>query len=133
MRRPGVAAKLREVIRCLIVDDNAPFLDAATRLLERDAVAVVGTARTVEQALRRTRELQPDAVLVDIMLGDESGFEVARRIAENGLDTAVILISTHAEADLAELIDESPAAGFVSKSQLSAATVRGLVTERRDM
>ena len=120
------------MIRCLIVDDNASFLDAATSVLQRDGVTVVGTARTIEQALRQAGELQPDAILADIMLGDESGFDLARRLAETGSGATVILISTHAEADFAELIDETPAAGFVPKSQLSAAAVRGLVSERRD-
>jgi DNA-binding NarL/FixJ family response regulator len=120
------------VIRCLIVDDNASFLEAATSVLRQDGITVVGTARTIEQALRQADELRPDAVLVDVMLGGESGFDLARRLADAGSSATVILISTHDEADLAELIDETPAAGFVPKSQLSAAAVRGLLSEPRD-
>ncbi|HEY3086939.1 MAG TPA: response regulator [Jatrophihabitantaceae bacterium] len=119
------------MIRCLIVDDNASFLDAATSVLQHDEVTVVGTARTIEQALRQAGELQPDVILVDVMLGDESGLGLARRLFESGSTATVVLISTHAEADLAELIDETPAAGFMPKSQLSAAAVHRLVSERR--
>ena len=61
-------------IRCLIVDDNQPFLDAARLLLEREGLAVVGTATTGAQALRLEEELRPEVVLVDIRLGEESGF-----------------------------------------------------------
>jgi DNA-binding NarL/FixJ family response regulator len=109
-------------IRCLIVDDNQPFLDAAGLLLEREGLAVVGVATTSAQALRLEDELRPDVVLVDIRLGDESGFELARR-----LSAKVILISTHAQSEYVEEIAASPAAGFVPKTQLSASTVLRLV------
>ena len=105
-------------IRCLIVDDNQPFLDAARLLLEREGVAVVGVATTSAEALRLEEQLRPDVVLVDIRLGDESGFNLARR-----LRGTVILISTHAESEYAEEIAASPAAGFISKAQLSASAV----------
>jgi DNA-binding NarL/FixJ family response regulator len=119
------------MIRCLLVDDNASFLDAATSVLQRDGLTVAGTANTIDEALRRADELRPDAILVDIMLGQESGFDLARRLAEAGSAATVILISTHAEADFSELIDETPAAGFVPKSQLSAVAVRQFVSGPR--
>jgi DNA-binding NarL/FixJ family response regulator len=59
---------------------------------------------------------------VDIDLGAESGFEVAWLIA-NRAPVRVIMISGHAEHDFAELIAESPAAGFISKSDLSAQAI----------
>jgi DNA-binding NarL/FixJ family response regulator len=105
-------------IRCLIVDDNQPFLDAARLLLEREGVAVVGVATTSAEAIRLEEDLRPDVVLVDIRLGDESGFELARR-----LGGPVILISTHAQSEYAEEIAASPAAGFIPKARLSASTV----------
>jgi CheY-like chemotaxis protein len=110
---------------CLIVDDSVEFLRAARSLLEREGLAVVGVAASCSDALERIGELGPDIVLVDIDLGTESGFEVARRIAK-AAPPSVILISTHAEDDFAELIAESPAAGFISKSELSASAVQSL-------
>ncbi len=71
------------------------------------------------QALGQARALRPDLILVDIGLGDESGFDLARLLARDDLAAEVILISTGAEADYAELIDDSPAAGFLPKSDLS--------------
>jgi DNA-binding NarL/FixJ family response regulator len=113
----------------LIVDDNRLFLETARDLLEREGLRVVGLAATAAQALQRTAELRPDIVLVDLSLGDESGFDVARRLAErdHGGGAAVILISTHSEADFADLIAESPAAGFLSKEDLSARAIRRIV------
>lgn len=114
--------------RCLIVDDNANFLEAAASLLQREGVTVVGGASSIADALQQARELSPDVILVDIVLGHESGFDLARRLAEMGADgPTVILISTHAEADFADLIEEAPAAGFMPKSQLSAGTIQRLL------
>jgi two-component system nitrate/nitrite response regulator NarL len=113
-------------LSCIIVDDSAQFLQAARSLLEREGVAVVGVAATCSEALQRVGELRPKVVLVDIDLGEESGFDVARHISK-AVPASVILISTHAEDDLAELIAESPAAGFISKSELSAHAIQGLL------
>ena len=117
------------MIRCLIVDDSVSFLETAARLLEREGLSVVGKAYTSDDALRRSRELQPDVILVDVMLGSESGIDLARRLTETDSGAAVILISTLAHADVAYLIDDTPVAGFVPKSELSAAAIRHLVSE----
>jgi DNA-binding NarL/FixJ family response regulator len=116
----------------LIVDDNQLFLEASRALLEREGLRVVGVAATPAEALLRAEELRPQVILVDIMLGGESGFDLARRLARRGPGRrpAVILISTHAEADFADLIAESPAAGFVPKRELSADAIRRIVDGR---
>jgi two-component system nitrate/nitrite response regulator NarL len=113
----------------VIVDDNPLFLETARGLLEREGLRVVGLATTAAQALQRTAELRPDIVLVDISLGDESGFDVARSLVEHDRSggMAVILISTHSEADFADLIAASPAAGFLPKGDLSAPAIRRIV------
>jgi DNA-binding NarL/FixJ family response regulator len=116
-------------IRCLIVDDNERFLEAASSSLSRDGIEVVGTATTISDALRQVGSLRPDVVLVDISLGEESGFELTRQLVERFPDfrSRVVLISTRAEEDFADLIAASPALGFVPKSQLSAQAVDALL------
>ena len=114
--------------RCLLVDDSEAFLETASLLLEREGLTVIGVASSIAEALRQVRALRPDLILVDIGLGDESGFDLARLLTQDGQGgqgggAEVILISTVAEADYRELIDESPAAGFLAKSELS---VRGI-------
>jgi DNA-binding NarL/FixJ family response regulator len=114
-------------LRCLIVDDSAPFLEAASKFLEREGITIVGVASTSADALERAQELRPDVALVDIDLGEESGFDLARQIAEGPAPLPVILISTRSEEDLAELIEASPALGYVSKEHLSAHAIRDLL------
>jgi DNA-binding NarL/FixJ family response regulator len=114
-------------LRCVIVDDDEPFLEAARTLLERDGLTVAGVAGNCADAMRRVRALRPDVVLIDIRLGEESGFEAARLLAGNGQAAALIMISTHAREDYADLTADSPAAGFLAKADLSAAAIRRIL------
>ena len=118
-------------MRCLIVDDSAAFVDAARGLLECEGLSVVGVASTGAEALRLFEEIRPDVTLVDINLGGESGFELAEQLHRVGWSTSspVILISTHAAEDFSDMIETSPAAGFLSKSALTGAAIRDLVGE----
>jgi len=115
-------------LRYLLVDDNDAFLKAASVLLEREGVTVVGLASNTAEALRQARALRLDVILVDIGLGDESGFDLAWLLARDRRGgrrarAEVILISSYAETDYAELIADSPAAGFLAKSELSAEAI----------
>jgi DNA-binding NarL/FixJ family response regulator len=108
-------------LRCLLVDDNEAFLEAASVLLEREGTTVVGMASSSAEALRKALALRPDVILVGIGLGAESGFDLAWLLARDGQGgTTVIMISAHAESDYAELVADIPAAGFLAKSELSA-------------
>jgi CheY-like chemotaxis protein len=128
MCKRGIADLPRAALRCLIVDDSARFLDAARELLEGQDIATA-VAATGDEAVRRAGELHPDVALVDIDLGAEDGFDVARRLADlaTGRPARLILISTYAESDFAELIARSPAVGFISKSELSADAIDALL------
>jgi DNA-binding NarL/FixJ family response regulator len=115
-------------LTCLIVDDSPEFLEAARQLLEDDGVSVVGVAATADDAVATTLEFRPDVALVDIDLGAESGFDVARRLAaltDGG--PPVILISAESATELAELVAESGARGFISKTDLSAEEIQRLL------
>jgi DNA-binding NarL/FixJ family response regulator len=115
-------------VRCLIVDDNSLFLEGAADLLTREGLEVVGVASNSNDALRLVGELKPDVTLVDIDLGDEDGFELTKRLSEiAGTHSKVVLVSTHSEEDLAQLIAASPALGFVPKARLSGKAIRDVL------
>jgi DNA-binding NarL/FixJ family response regulator len=75
------------------------------------------------------RELRPEVALVDIDLGADSGFDLARRLAGDvdGDAPRVILVSTHDEREFVKLIEASPAIGFIAKTELSAARIYQLL------
>ena len=120
-------------LRCLIVDDSPTFLAAARGLLERQGLGVVAVASNGSQAVQLAEEFRPDVVLLDIGLGGESGFDVARLLRSGKATTRlpVILISTLLEDDYGELISTSPAVGFLPKISLSAEAITE-VLRRRD-
>jgi CheY-like chemotaxis protein len=119
-------------LRCLLVDDSRYFLEAASRLLEGQGLAVAGTASTSAEALTRVRELEPDVTIVDVELNGESGFDLAWQLAatSDGPPTRTILTSTHAESDFAELVAVTPVLGFISKDELSADAIRDFLADR---
>jgi DNA-binding NarL/FixJ family response regulator len=118
-------------LRSLLVDDNARFLAAARELLEREGMEVVGVASTIDDATRLVGTLRPDVCLVDIDLGDESGFDLARQLAEReDRGPRVVLISAYPERDFTDMIADSPAIGFLPKPELSATRIRAILDDR---
>lgn len=119
-------------VSCLIVDDDDGFLEAARDLLERDHIHVVGVASDSAGAMRLTTSVWPDVVLIDINLGDESGFDLAGSIAslDHVVPPTLILISTYTLDDIID-IPVPAAAAFVRKSDLSGTTIRRIVADRK--
>jgi CheY-like chemotaxis protein len=115
-------------LTCLIVDDSFEFFEAAAQLLSGDGVTVVGFATTSDEAVEAALALRPGVALVDIDLGAESGFDVARRLAQlpDG-GPPIVLISAESGSELAELVDASDALGFVSKTDLSGDAIRNVL------
>jgi CheY-like chemotaxis protein len=123
-------------LRCLIVDDNARFIDAARRMLEHDGLTVVGAATNGAKARTLMVKLRPDVVLVDLFLGQENGFEFITEINRTGTgDHAVmVLCSSWPEDDLHGLIDghiRGHPVPFVPKTKLSGGALRDIVHARR--
>ncbi len=107
----------------LIVDDHPSFRASARRMLEANGYSVVGEAADGEAAIAAAGALGPDLVLLDVQLPDLDGFEVAARIAAlNGDAPAIVLTSSRDLSDFGEAVAESPARGFIAKSELSGKT-----------
>jgi two-component system, NarL family, nitrate/nitrite response regulator NarL len=116
-------------LRCLIIDDQPGFCEAARELLEGQGLTVVGCASSAFEAMRIVRDLRPEVALVDIDLGADSGFDLARRLTDDvdGNAPRVILVSTHDEREFVKLIEASPAVGFLAKTELSAERIYDLL------
>ena len=121
-------------VRCVIVDDNREFLRTARELLAREGISVVGTVSTGAEARRCCRDLKPDVALVDIDLGDEDGFHVARQIADapDADLPRVILISAYSGDDFTDMVEDSPAVSFLPKADLSGAAIRDILSRTGD-
>jgi CheY-like chemotaxis protein len=122
-------------LRCLLINDDARFVDAAKAFLEGEGITI-DTASTGPEAVRHISERAPDLVLLDIRLGWDSGFDVARQLhaawpAQGSTHerARIILISTYSEDDFGYLIKASPVLGFIAKAALSARAIHELLDD----
>jgi CheY-like chemotaxis protein len=104
--------------RVLVVDDEPVFRDAARLLLERRGYAVVAEAGCAATALDAVGRFAPEAVLLDVRLGDDDGFEVCRGLVRARPGLAVLLTSTVEHDQCDDLVASSGARGFISKGRL---------------
>ena len=111
----------------LIIDDHHGFRSFARALLQAEGFEVVGEAADAASGLEAVARLAPDLVLLDVQLPDLDGFEVARRLAENGDGVAVVLVSTRDAASYRRKLAETPARGFISKGELSGSALAALI------
>ncbi|NJO25739.1 MAG: response regulator transcription factor [Bacteroidia bacterium] len=83
-------------ITVLLADDHKLVRDAWAHMLSTDSrFEVSGTASTGEEAVELTGSLNPDVVLMDINMGEVSGFEATKQIKSNSPATKVIGVSMH--------------------------------------
>jgi CheY-like chemotaxis protein len=102
----------------LLVDDNQAVLELLVGMLEpayKIAATLCNGARVVDQAAA----LLPDLIILDISLGDISGFEVARRLKRAGSRAKIIFLSLHEDMDFVGAAFGLGASGFVFKSRLT--------------
>jgi len=99
----------------LIVDDHALFRVGLQGLLERRGIEIIGTAADGEEGIRLAQELHPDVVLLDLRMPELGGLSVLRRLADQGLDVPVVMLTTSAdETDLSESL-RNGARGYLLK------------------
>jgi CheY-like chemotaxis protein len=113
--------------KVLIVDDHATFRRFARRLLEEAGFAVVGEAEDGASALEAVQELRPEAVLLDILLPDISGLEVAAELARQPDAPIVVLTSSRSARDLGVALTGAPARGFIAKAALTGPAFAAVV------
>lgn len=105
-------------LRTLIVDDNAEFLDAAAAIVRDDpSCDLCGTARSGTEALALTGRQSPDLVLLDVHLGDLSGFLVAGALRAVLPGCRVLMMSLHDLPAYRSRSGEIGAVGFLAKSE----------------
>jgi two-component system, NarL family, nitrate/nitrite response regulator NarL len=109
----------------VIVDDNERFRRSARGLLELDGYEVIGEAADAAGALELVPRLRPDVVLLDIALPDGSGLDVAERLAP--APSRIVLVSSRDSSDFGARVERSGATGFISKDELSGATLAALL------
>lgn len=122
----------KDVRRVLIVDDH-PVVRQGIKLMvnaEPD-LSICGEAETEQQARRMVRELKPDALVVDLSLGEGDGFNVVRDVHAHFPHVRILVLSMHDEAIYAERLLSQGASGYIMKQAATAQLITALRTVLR--
>jgi Response regulator containing a CheY-like receiver domain and an HTH DNA-binding domain len=122
------AAAVSSKIRVLIADDHRLFAETLEALLTtEDRVEVVGSARDGKEAVRLTRKLKPDVILMDISMPVMDGFEATRRIRKDREDACVLMLTGSNSRTDVDLARKAGAAGYVTKDRIAAELIDAIV------
>ena len=100
----------------LLVDDHAVVRTGLRLLLEREQdIDVVGEAGTAEEGVLASRDLQPDVVVMDVVLPDESGIEATRTIIGEQPDARVLVLSMQEDPTYVREAFGAGASGYLLK------------------
>ena len=106
-------------ISVLLVDDHSLVRRGFRRMLEDDpAITVVGEAEDGHQAVQLAAELLPKVVVMDFAMPSMNGAVAARHILRTAPETAVLILSMHAEASYVRTCLEAGARGYILKNAL---------------
>ncbi len=111
----------------LIVDDHPLFREGLKAIIDRDGrFEVVGEAGNGREGLRMARKLQPNLMLVDISLPDQSGIQLTRKIRTLLPETRILIVSVHSKIDYIAEAFKVGATGYVVKESASERLLYGL-------
>jgi DNA-binding NarL/FixJ family response regulator len=113
--------------RVLIVDDHPLVREGLAKLIEREAdLTVCAQAADPNTAYALAASEQPDAAIVDLSLGGDSGFDLIRRLNDLPQPPRILVVSMHDEASHAERAMRAGALGYVMKRETSGQVVSAL-------
>ncbi len=99
----------------LVADDHAIVKEGLVTLLEEHDFDVVGAVGDGHELLEAARRLRPDVIVTDLSMPGQSGLDVLTRLKAEGVDSKVIVLTMHRDADLATRAMRAGATGFLLK------------------
>jgi DNA-binding NarL/FixJ family response regulator len=127
MRKPDAAA----MIRVLLADDDQPFLDALSPLIERQPeLAVVGRAYDGLAAIELADELSPDAVVIDLHMPRLDGVTAVARLRRDHPSMCVIALTGDDAPALHQAVTEAGADAVLVKDEFVDVLVDRLAAAR---
>ena len=115
-------------IRVLIADDHRLFAEALEAILATDErISVVGHAADGEEAVRLSRSLGPDVVLMDISMPVMDGIEAAQAIRETDGDASILMLTGSNSRSDVDRARQAGAAGYVTKDRIASELIDAIV------
>jgi DNA-binding NarL/FixJ family response regulator len=104
------------MIRVLVTDDHAVVRSSVAALLEREHdMTAIGEAGTADQGVNKARALQPDVILLDVVMPRKSGFDALPELRKVAPEARVIMLTMQTSPSAIRQALNSGAAGYVSK------------------
>jgi DNA-binding NarL/FixJ family response regulator len=99
----------------LLADDHAIVTDGLARILKEAHFDVVGAVRDGQQLLDAASRLRPDVIITDLSMPGLSGLDALARLRTEHIQSKVIVLTMHHDADLAADAIRGGASGFLLK------------------
>ena len=115
-------------MRALIVDDHPVVRQGVKLILLEAKIEVVGEAANARDAIRLSKELAPDVVVLDLNLPDQSGFVVLEHLQRDQPELPVLVLSIQPEEHMAVRALQAGASGFLNKESAPEDLVKALRT-----
>jgi DNA-binding NarL/FixJ family response regulator len=127
---PSPSASASKSISVLVVDDNTRYRNHLQRVLGKIAPqAAIYGAESIRSAIHLAEQVQPQLILIDVVLNDEDGITCARRIKTILPHSRVVLISAYPDREFHRLGLEAGAIAFLDKKDLDLAALRQVVDD----
>ena len=108
-------------VKILLCDDNDNFRQLLTQYIKAmPGVDVVGEAIDGVDVIDKTEKLNPDLVLMDLSMPNQSGLDATKTIKEKWPEKSVIILTLYEDSVYKELADEFNADGFIAKSSIKS-------------
>jgi len=127
-RDTGISSMMTEIVASpalLLADDNPSLLTTLVEMLQTE-YKVVAALPNGTSVLDQVASLSPDVVILDVSLGDLTGFEVARRLKDSGCPAKIIFLTVHEDVDFVNAAFDLGAFGYVFKSRVTEDLTRAI-------
>jgi DNA-binding NarL/FixJ family response regulator len=109
----------------VLADDNPAMLEMVVEML-RTGYRVAAALPNGTSVLNQIATINPDLVILDISLGDLTGFDVARRLRDSGCTAKIIFLTIHEDIEFVTTAFDVGASGYVFKSRATEDLIRAI-------
>jgi len=114
-------------ITVLLAEDHANFRKSLKLLVESDGdIEVMGEAKNGREAVRLTKSLRPEVIVMDIAMPLLNGLQATQQIMESCPQSRVLILSSHPDPEYVQQAMRSGASGYLIKQSSTQALTQAI-------